>query len=219
MNNIKFLDLLPDSLKNNKDVIKFSSIIDDYFLNVDAVISKLNLYKQLFDNTLEERFVDKLAGDLHLLANEGYRFAKNVDEKRELVKNSLILHKTKGTKYSLEKVLEILNLKNSKITEWFESKSNPFTFKIDIKEMTGLDEEKIKLLIYMIHEFKNIRSHIDYFYFENTVKGSVDTVLCSISHETVNLTPYYNPNTILNGNINISCACYTDLNICVEFKQ
>ena len=110
MKHANFIDLLPASLKANKDIIKFSSIIDNYLSNIDNIIDKLTIYARLDDSTLEEEYVDALAKTFHLLANESYRFAGTTEQKRELVRNALILHKTKGTKYAVERVCNILDM-------------------------------------------------------------------------------------------------------------
>ena len=83
MQKINFIDLLPASLKNNKDIIKFSSIIDNYLSNIDNIIDKLTIYARLDDNTLDEHYVDALAKTFHLLANESYRLAGTVKQKRK----------------------------------------------------------------------------------------------------------------------------------------
>lgn len=173
MKNANFIDLLPASLKENKDIIKFSSIIDNYLSNIDNIIDKLTIYARLDDNTLEEHYVDALAKTFHLLANESYRFAGTVEQKRELVRNALILHRTKGTKYAVERVCNILDLKEARLTEWFEDDGEPYTFKINANAFDGLNQETIRLLYSMVDEFKNVRSHVAVFEFNMTSYGTV----------------------------------------------
>lgn len=173
MKNANFIDLLPASLKENKDIIKFSSIIDNYLSNIDNIIDKLTIYARLDDNTLEEYYVDALAKTFHLLANESYRFAGTTEQKRELVRNALILHRTKGTKYAVERVCNILDLKEARLTEWFEDDGEPYTFKINANAFDGLNQETIRLLYNMVDEFKNVRSHVAVFEFNMTSYGTV----------------------------------------------
>ena len=181
MKNANFIDLLPASLKENKDIIKFSSIIDNYLSNIDNIIDKLTIYARLDDGTLEEEYVDALAKTFHLLANESYRFAGTTEQKRELVRNALILHKTKGTKYAVERVCNILDMKEAKLTEWFEDDGEPYTFKINANAFDGLNEETIRLLYAMIDEFKNIRSHVAAFEFENTTYGTISMAAVTLT--------------------------------------
>lgn len=186
MKNINFIDLLPASLKENKDIIKFSSIIDNYLSNIDNIIDKLTIYARLDDNTLEEEYVDALARTFHLLANESYRFAGTVEQKRELVRNALILHRTKGTKYAVERVCNILDLKQARLTEWFEEDDGkPYTFKINANAFDGLNQETIRLLYAMVDEFKNVRSHVAVFEFNMTSYGTVYMPAGTLTHSEI----------------------------------
>ena len=185
MKNINFIDLLPASLKNNKDIIKFSSIIDNYLSNIDNIIDKLTIYARLDDNTLEEHYVDALAKTFHLLANESYRFAGTTEQKRELVRNALILHRTKGTKYAVERVCNILDMKEAKLTEWFEDDGEPYTFKINANAFDGLNQETIRLLYAMVDEFKNVRSHVAVFEFNSTTYGTIFMPAVTLTHSEI----------------------------------
>lgn len=185
MKNSNFIDLLPASLKENKDIIKFSSIIDNYLSNIDNIIDKLTIYARLDDNTLEEEYVDALAKTFHLLANESYRFAGTTEQKRELVRNALILHRTKGTKYAVERVCNILDLKEAKLTEWFEDDGEPYTFKINANAFDGLNQETIRLLYAMVDEFKNVRSHVAVFEFNMTSYGTVYMPAITFTHTEI----------------------------------
>lgn len=185
MKNANFIDLLPASLKNNKDIIKFSSIIDNYLSNIDNIIDKLTIYARLDDGSLEEHYVDALAKTFHLLANESYRFAGTVEQKRELVRNALILHRTKGTKYAVERVCNILDMKEAKLTEWFEDDGEPYTFKINANAFDGLNQETIRLLYSMVDEFKNVRSHVAVFEFNSTTYGTIFMPAVTLTHSEI----------------------------------
>lgn len=213
LKNANFIDLLPASLKENKDIIKFSSIIDNYLSNIDNIIDKLTIYARLDDGTLEEEYVDALAKTFHLLANESYRFAVTTEQKRELVRNALILHKTKGTKYAVERVCNILDLKEARLTEWFEGDSEPYTFKINANAFDGLNEETIRLLYAMIDEFKNIRSRVAVFEFENVSRGSLYLPAATIYNVDIESRQQcYNENEI-QGSMYVGATVYVDMDM------
>lgn len=210
MQKINFIDLLPASLKENKDIIKFSSIIDNYLSNIDNIIDKLTIYARLNDNTLEEHYVDALAKTFHLLANESYRFAGTTEQKRELVRNALILHRTKGTKYAVERVCNILDLKEARLTEWFEDDGEPYTFKINANAFDGLNQETIRLLYAMVDEFKNVRSHVAVFEFNMTSYGTVympSGIIYDVKLETRQ--QLYDVNEV-QCNMNVGAGVYVD---------
>ena len=213
MKNTNFIDLLPASLKNNKDIIKFSSIIDNYLSNIDNIIDKLTIYARLDDNTLEEHYVDALAKTFHLLANESYRFAGTTEQKRELVRNALILHRTKGTKYAVERVCNILDLKEARLTEWFEDDGEPYTFKINANAFDGLNQETIRLLYSMVDEFKNVRSHVAVFEFNMTSYGTVYMpagIIYDVKLETRQ--QLYDVNEV-QCNMNVGAGVYVDMDM------
>ena len=214
MKNANFIDLLPASLKENKDIIKFSSIIDNYLANIDNIIDKLTIYARLDDNTLDEHYVDALAKTFHLLANESYRFAGTVEQKRELVRNALILHRTKGTKYAVERVCNILDLKQARLTEWFEEDDGePYTFKINANAFDGLNQETIRLLYAMVDEFKNVRSHVAVFEFNMTSYGTVYMPACIIYDVKLETRQQLYDVNEVQCNMNVGAGVYVDMDM------
>jgi phage tail P2-like protein len=110
------------------------------------------------DEIDDEELLDLLAWQFHV---EGYDLAKTVEEKRNLVKNAIELHRYKGTKYAVKKVLSSLNL-NGEVKEWFEYNGQPYRFKIELgisnREITTELKDK---LIKLVNEYKNERSWLD----------------------------------------------------------
>jgi len=97
----------------------------------------------------------------------------NEAEQREMIANSLQLHRRKGTRWAVEKVLSVLGV-DTEITEWWEDKEDllgikptePYTFIVvaDIARLfniTGkaLGEYEQKRLLKYINVYKNVRSH------------------------------------------------------------
>ena len=114
----------------------------------------------LFDK-VEESALIHLAEQFHITGNEGWSRCTTVAEKRDLIKNSLNLHRFRGTKYSLVRVLEILGL-NGKVSEWFEYDGTPYHFRISIDmNDKGFDESTEQSLLDLITANKNVRSHLE----------------------------------------------------------
>ena len=102
-----------------------------------APINDINL--KIFDEICEERFkkldldvllvtiIDNLPSDAlphlaeqyHITGNEGWLQCRNDDEKRDLIKRSIEVHRYKGTKYALQKIFDMFGLEG-KIKEWFD---------------------------------------------------------------------------------------------------
>lgn len=114
----------------------------------------------LFDKVNESALIH-LAEQFHITGNEGWAGCTTEAEKRDLIKNSLNLHRYRGTKYSLVRVLEILGL-NGKVSEWFEYGGYPYYFRISIDmNDKGFDEFTEQQLLDLITANKNVRSHLE----------------------------------------------------------
>lgn len=136
-----------------------SKTFDDLFSRFQDLDTEC-LLVYLFDKVNESALIH-LAKQFHITGNEGWANCTTTDEKRELIKNSINLHRFRGTKYSLVRVLEILGL-NGEVTEWFDYGGEPYYFKISI-EMNdkAFDETTEESLIDLIAGNKNARSHLE----------------------------------------------------------
>lgn len=147
-------------------------------MNSLAPIDDINL--KIFDEICEERFsqieldvilvsiIDNLPSDAlphlaeqyHVMGNEGWLQCRNDDERRDLIKRSIEVHRYKGTKYALMKIFDMFGIVGD-IKEWFETGGKPYTFTVDINFVSkGLDFELIEKLEDLINEYKNVRSHL-----------------------------------------------------------
>ena len=136
-----------------------SRAFDDLFARFQELdLECLLIY--LFDK-VEETALIHLAEQFHITGNEGWAGCSTEAEKRDLIKNSLNLHRFRGTKYSLVRVLEILGL-NGKVSEWFEYDGTPYHFRISIDmNDKGFDESTEQSLLDLITANKNVRSHLE----------------------------------------------------------
>lgn len=136
-----------------------SQVFDELFsryqdLDINSVMISL------FD-TVNAEALPHLAEQFHITGNEGWNNCKNENEKRELIKNSLKLHKYRGTKYALVKVLDVLSL-NGKVTEWFEYGGTPYHFKVSVEITdTSFDLSTEEQLYDLLEENKNVRSKLE----------------------------------------------------------
>lgn len=139
----KFLSLLPPILQKDETVKNLAAILDDEIEAIDALTDKLLIYTNL--ENMSEQVIDELALSFHMLPDEGYRFANTIEKKRELVRQSISLHRHKGTLYAVKEVLKILGIKGQ-VLEWFEYGGEPYHFKIEAKIDEGISEKDIDIL-------------------------------------------------------------------------
>ena len=165
---VKTIELFPPNLREDKNIQAFAEILDRVFSELtEEDLQKLFVYAI---DSQPESVIDWLAWQFHV---EGYELAKTVEEKRNLVKNAIELHRYKGTRYAIEKVLETLKLQG-KVQEWFEYGGEPYRFKVDLgiqdREITPELRDK---LIQLINDYKNERSWLEELILSYLVAGSI----------------------------------------------
>lgn len=148
--------LLPPPLTSDERFSVLANIAAERFAQID--LTALLVY--LVD-IVDASALPSLAGQLHVQGLEGWLFAANEQEKRELIKQAIELHKYKGTPWAVRRVLEILSLPGT-ISEWFEYGGKAYFFKVEIKLINqGMDENLFNNLVDLIHEYKNVRSKLE----------------------------------------------------------
>ncbi|WP_199225979.1 phage tail protein I [Chromobacterium sp. Panama] len=124
----------------------------------DADLSTLLVY--LVDQ-VDAGWLPALAEQFHVAGDEGWRLSQGERQRRELIKQSIHLHRSKGTRWSLQQVLATLAL-SGQISEWFEYGGKPYHFKIQIDlAARGIDAATLAALEAMINEYKNARSVLE----------------------------------------------------------
>ncbi|EBY8746993.1 phage tail protein I [Salmonella enterica subsp. enterica serovar Waycross] len=148
--------LLPPPLASDERFSILANIAAERFAQID--LTALLVY--LVD-IVDASALPSLAGQFHVQGLEGWLFAVNEQEKRELIKQAIELHKYKGTPWAVRRVLEILSLPGT-ISEWFEYGGKAYFFKVEIVLINqGMDENLFNNLVDLIHEYKNVRSKLE----------------------------------------------------------
>ncbi len=141
---------------NDKNLKIFDEICAERFsqLNLECILVSI------IDNVPSDA-LPHLAEQYHITGNEGWLQALNEQEKRELIKSSIKIHRYKGTKYAIEEVLKTINIAG-KIEEWFEYNGKPYYFKVILNVFNKtLEEDLENKLLKLIDEYKNERSHLE----------------------------------------------------------
>jgi len=99
-----------------------------------------------------------LAHQFHI---EGWDIAQTEQEKRNLIKRAIELHRYKGTPYAIKEVFQVLNLE-AELYEWFDYNGDPYKFKIEITTTDRqITPELIQQLKELIEQYKNVRSWLE----------------------------------------------------------
>lgn len=163
----------------------FDEICEERFKGIDLNV----LLVSIIDNVPSDA-LPHLAEQYHVTGNEGWLQCRNDDEKRDLIKRAIEVHRYKGTKYALRKIFDMFGIEG-KINEWFETGGEPFTFSVDLDFVSkGLDYELIAKLEDLINEYKNVRSHLLSMKISMTSKMKCyKEKLATITGETVSILP------------------------------
>ena len=148
---------LPESL-NDRNIKQLAELSDEFLHKVDTLISKVLIYPNI-DN-LDEELINYLGYQQHI---ENFSPTLPLESKRELIKNSFLIHRYKGTPWAVETALSLM-LAPTEIKEWFNYNGRPYYFRplIDMSDArVVLDRERKKELIKIINATKNVRSWLD----------------------------------------------------------
>lgn len=83
-------------------------------------------------------------------------------QKRQFIKQSVEIHRRKGTIGAVQDALAALGI-DAKVQEWFNQSplGNPFTFRILLEaDQIGVTQEAARALFEVVERTKNLRSHL-----------------------------------------------------------
>lgn len=146
--------LIPSGIMG-ENTIALNDIIDR-ISTLDIQTMKLNDI-----NHVDKHILPYLAYQFHITNNEGWYLAKTENERRNVFKEIFELHKYKGTKYAIKRILKKIGI-NCEIEEWYENNEcarGEFYADINLSETALTDNDK-KIIIDLIEEYKNVRSHL-----------------------------------------------------------
>lgn len=185
INNIKLMELLPESIRNDSDIIAAANALDLGFLSIVEDVDKIIIIPNV--EKLEEELLDHLAFYLHV---DFYDLTFDVETKRELVKESVYLHQIKGTPTSVERAIYTVFGK-AKLREWFDYGGDPYYFSVDIyATKKGVSQENLIKLERLIETYKNKRSWLETINIFLTSKGKFYISSALIGGEEITVYPY-----------------------------
>lgn len=160
---VPMLECLPLRLRQDPDMIALCKTTDILLALVHAQIRYIRIWSRI--DELEEPLLSVLAHQMHLEGYEGWHLAETVEQKRRLLKDAYKTHFYKGTRWSLERVFDLLDLPG-KVAEWWEQPADdfpPYTFDMDFSaDSRPLSPSFCYDAMGLIDALKNLRSHLRY---------------------------------------------------------
>jgi len=157
----KFNDLLPESVKNDPKFQAASEVLDEMYKDTEQRTKNLLIYSRI--DELDERTIDDLAWQFNLNFFDGWALTADLEEKRSLIKFAFQQKMYKGTRWSIERTGELLNIP-IKVIEWWQDDTDylePYEFMMEVDTTNkGLDENFYPVIIQLVENLKNVRSHL-----------------------------------------------------------
>ena len=119
-------DVMPSNLLKDSNTNAIAESLNNELGQVSQVTREALILPRL--DELDEQVIDMLAWQYHV---DFYELADDIDMKRKMVRESLLWHMKKGTKYAIIKALDILGIE-AEYKNWyeFEPAHEPYTFEI-----------------------------------------------------------------------------------------
>ena len=199
LNNIDLLDLQTSYMKQDPTTIAMCKVLNPIFRDLHKESKLAFIYGRIHE--LDDKTLDELAWQFHV---DFYSVDFPIHVKRNLIKNSKVIHRLKGTPAAVENLLSSIFGK-ARLVEWFEYDGNPYMFKVKVEV-----ENNINLLLdkfeSSINSVKNTRSHLEKIEIYTTSKANTYLYATTICGEEVTVLPWSPRDLSSKGTFNIGIA-------------
>jgi phage tail P2-like protein len=152
--NIDFTRSLPAPLRDDKKILALAKVIAGE-LQENIRMSRLTVLYPRIDE-LKDWLLDILAHDLHI---EWYDPDSPTELKREIIKDSVKIHKTLGTRPAVERVVAAY-FGSGVVRHWYEYGGQPHHFKI-VSDNPSITEEQEREFLWILNTVKRLSSWLD----------------------------------------------------------
>lgn len=206
----KIAEHLPASI-NAEPVITLARAVDAGLARINPDL--LLIYPAI--DTLGEGLIDCLAVQLHV---DEYDDTATLSVKRQQVKESLLLHRLKGTKYAVQKAVYTV-YQSAKVEEWPAYSGDPYHFRISGITAPIEDGAVVNKLVRIVNAYKNTRSWLDYIEFiESTTTTTTKSVACIMDDENLTITSKITDEIIINTNMRAAVGLMDDEEVFVNVE-
>lgn len=154
LKNVNLLSLQPSFMRDDITTKGLCAAIQPQFTKLADEVKTCLIYGRI--DELDSKVLDELAWQMHV---DFYDANADVEQKRELIKKALMIHKTKGTPYAVETLISAL-FGDGYVEEWFEYGGEPYTFRV-VTNNEAVTNEQAQKFIKALNSVKNARSWLD----------------------------------------------------------
>lgn len=149
------LDILPQNLLADAQIYAAARALDDELQKVTAATRDALILPRI--DELSEEVIDLLAWQWSV---DFYDELKSLAGKRNAVKQSIAMHRIKGTRRAVELALHMVYT-SGEVSEWFEYGGQPYYFRVRFIEPENIRTEDVDRVIRIINTVKNTRSWLE----------------------------------------------------------
>lgn len=164
LQSVSLLDILPPNLLADKKINAAARALDDELQKITAATRNALLLPRL--DELSEEVIDLLAWQWSV---DFYDELKSLAGKRNAVKQSIAIHRIKGTRRAVELALHMVYT-SGEVSEWFEYGGQPYYFRVRFIRPETIRLEDVDRVIRIINTVKNTRSWLDGIGFSRPVR-------------------------------------------------
>lgn len=157
LKNVDLLSMQSQRMQQDVTTQALSAALTPILQELGGTVVAVILYPHL--DSLSGAVLDELAWGLHV---DVYDSLADDEEKRQMIRNSYLIHKYKGTVFAVRKIVESVFGETGKIEEWFQYSGDPYHFQVDVycldRGVTATDQLRA---LQLVEAGKNLRSELD----------------------------------------------------------
>lgn len=146
-------------------IVSLAKLLDSFickYIDLDVLLLWANI------DVMKPDLLDHLAYQLHV---DSYEATDSIEVKRQLIKQSIAIHKHKGTVFAVKTAIAAV-FEQANLNEWFEYGGEPYHFKVDEITAPLRGDKDVTRLVNLINESKNVRSWLEEVSFARTITGT-----------------------------------------------
>lgn len=150
--------VIADSVAHLPEMAAWYTAMKDELGTIDTG----NLLVYIID-AVDSSALSFLAEQLDVLGYKGFRLATTEQDKREILKRSIELHKYKGTVWAIKEALKSIGFADVKVNEGIAAGYDHWAkFGIELtNQNVQLNDTQYADILAMVREYKNERSHLE----------------------------------------------------------
>lgn len=157
---VALTEILPANITRDPQAKSMAKAIQPELDAVKDAIPLLEIYKRIDELPLSVLRMIALENQVYY---DEWELATTIEAKRELVKNSFNLNMRRGTKWAVERVLELVTGVTG-VQEWFEYGGQPYHFKVTLDIAQGnISRDQILQASRLVRRYKPLRSPLEAF--------------------------------------------------------